>query len=407
MNHRMIGKIFLVRGAIGVVLFSCFVLVVASAVVSLDQRAEAAASQTRGAVPQFQWEATSAPQAPADTAMARERINVSGPGLTDASKPDATPVATATPAEMGTSRRNPLPLGVEVRDENWSIVLSEVTRGAEAAQVIAEPQREGYQYLIANVTVKNISHEPEAHYVDLVVDDVSVTGDKNILYSHSSYAESPNPLGGTLPPGGATKGQIVFEIPSDEKNLMFFVGKSPALGYTPDTGMVRFIAIDEGAKIAPDSALENIKRTDVGNRRANAAKIGETLVIKAWEFKIVEAVRGDEAAELLKKVAVNKPAPKGQEYVAVQVRARYLGSGKPDHAEYIGGSFLKVTGEKNVVYKEVPPVVVPGPDLVATLFAGGETEGWVVLSVSKGEKGLLVIFEPPGSSNTTRYIAIP
>ena len=175
-----------------------------------------------------------------------------------------------------------------------------------------------------------------------------------------------------------------------------------------DTSNAVFFAIDKGANIVPDPALKNIKPTNLGNRRDNPAKIGDTLVSGSWVFKIVEAIRGDKAAELAQKASIyNEPAPEGQEYVAVRVTARYLGSDQPDHAERAENFRLKITGEKNVIYKS-PLAVAPSPRLLgAELFAGGETDGWVILSVSKGEKGLLVIFESPGSSDDARYIAIP
>jgi hypothetical protein len=211
-------------------------------------------------------------------------------------------------------------------------------------------------------------------------------------------------LEGELFPNGATEGQIAFEIPSEEKNLMFIVGEMMSF----DTKAMRFMAIDKDARVIPAPSLKDIKPTDLGKRRDSPARIGDTLVAGAWEFKILEAVRGDKAAELAKKAnQFNKPAPEGQEYIAVRLKARYLGTGEPDRGENINGAYLKITGEKNVVY-ESPSIVPPEPALEATLFAGGETEGWRVLSVSKGEKGLLVIFEPllSLSRDAIRYIAI-
>lgn len=66
-----------------------------------------------------------------------------------------------------------------------------------------------------------------------------------------------------------------------------------------------------------------------------------------------------------------------------------------------------MTGDNSVVY-ESPSVVSPKPELDATLFAGGETEGWEVLSASMGEQGLKVIFQPllSFSSDGIRYISI-
>ena len=65
----------------------------------------------------------------------------------------------------------------------------------------------------------------------------------------------------------------------------------------------------------------------------------------------------------------NKPVPNGREYIGVKLKVRYLGNNDPDNTENISGSYLKITGEMNVVY-ESASVVPPVPSLEATLYAG-------------------------------------
>lgn len=325
-------------------------------------------------------------------------------------KPTQTPNPTATlkPIEPGTSRSNPLPLGTEFKGKDWSIIVSGVIRGKDAAQAIAkanqfnDPPRQGFEYLIANIQITNISDKQEAQSASFAV-DLRVTGDKNIVYSRVSVVP-PKSLDGELFPQGKAEGQEVFEIPSDEKNLMFIIGEMMSF----DTDAMKFLAVDKDAKIIPDSLLKDIKATDLGKQRNNPAKIGDTLIAGGWEFKVVEVVRGDKAAEMAKKAnQFNDPAPSDQEYIAINIKARFLGNGEPDRGENISGAYLKITGEKNVVYKSAS-VVPPDPALDATLFAGGETEGWEILSVNKDEKDLMVIFQPlfSFSKGDIRYILI-
>ncbi len=325
-------------------------------------------------------------------------------------EPTSAPEPTAAPvtAEAGLSRSNPLPLGTEFVGNNWSITVTGVTRGEEAAQIVAdanifnEPPREGYEYLIADISLTNISEDDEAKAAPHAI-DLRVTGDRNTLYPNASVAP-PKRLEGELFPGGTAEGQLVFEVPSDEGNLQFRVAEL----WSFDPEAARFIAIDEGASVAPDPALQDIKPTDVGRKRAAPARIGDTLVTDYWQFSILEAVRGDEAAQMVADASLlNEPAPDGQEYVVVKLAARYLGTGKPDFSETIDAYYLKITGEDNVVYDR-PWVVDPAPTLNATLYPGGETEGWVILTAGQGEKGLLLIFEPTFSfsSEDVRYIAL-
>jgi predicted small lipoprotein YifL len=332
------------------------------------------------------------------------------PTATPLPVPTSTPAPTATPkpAEAGTSRSNPLPLGTEFTGETWSIIVSDVIRGQDAVEAVKkanmfnDPPSQGFEYLIANVKIKNISKQQEAQSASFAV-DLRVTGDNNIVYGPASVVP-PKPFKGELFPDGVAEGQIAFEIPIEEKNLMFIVGEMMSF----DTEAMRFITIDPDAKIVPDPSLRNIKPTDIGKNRDNPAKIGDTLIAGSWEFNLVEAIRGDKAAELIKEAnKFNEPASEEQEYVLVKLKARYLGGDNPDRGENINGSFLDITGENNVIY-EKPSIVPPKPILNATLFAGGATEGWEALSISKDEKGLIVIFEPlfSFSNEEIRYISI-
>jgi len=332
------------------------------------------------------------------------------PTPTATRRPTATPAPTATPkpAELGLSRSNPLPLGSEIRGKTWSIIVTGVVRGGEAAKMVAQanmfndPPRDGYEYLIANIKLTNISNEEKAQSASFAV-DLRLTGDRNTAYS-PALVVAPKRLEGDLFPKGTTEGQEVFEVPIGEKNLEFIVQE--ALSF--DAEARRFIAIDEQAKVIPDPALRSVKPTDEGKTRARPAKLGDTLVAGPWEFSLQEVVRGERAAQMVKAAnQFNRPAPEGQEYVLVRLKARFLGTADPDEMGSIDGSYLKITGERNVIY-ESPMAVEPDPSLDADLFAGGETEGWVVLSAAKGEKGLLIIFKPlwSFSDSDTRYIAI-
>lgn len=229
-----------------------------------------------------------------------------------------------------------------------------------------------------------------------------VTGDHNVLYSSASVVE-PKPLEGEVFPGGKVEGQIAFEVPSDEQNLMFQVEESLAFDQPPV-----FVAIDEGARIVPDATLESIQPSEIGTRRDAPAKPGETLTTSAWEITLLEVVRGKDAAKLAQEAnQFNEAAPAGSEYIAVKLRVRAIGLDQPDVARQVDGSFLKITGEKSVVY-EKPSVVAPAPELDAHLFPGGVTEGWEILSVAAGEQKLTLIFKPllSFSDDATRFLAI-
>lgn len=318
------------------------------------------------------------------------------PAATASPQPTATvaPTATPEPAEPGTSRSAPLPLGTELRFESWAVTITGVSRGDEAAQAIAganqfnEAAPEGFEYLLAALTLTNISTEQEAKSVLFGV-DIRVTGDSNRLYSRASVVV-PQPLEGELFPEGSAEGQIAFLVPANEGNLIFFVAESLSF----DLDARRFVAIDEGAAVVPDPALAGVEPTEQGSTRAEPASLGATVVSEAWEVTVLEVLRGAEAAQRVAEAnQFNDVAPEGQEYLVVRISARYLGGDDPDAAASIDQNAFKVTGAANVIYDR-PSVVAPAPILDATLFPGGALEGWAVVQAPAGEAGLTLVFEP-------------
>lgn len=132
---------------------------------------------------------TTAPATDASTAPAAE----GAAAATATRQPTATvaPTATPEPVEPGTSRSAPLPLSTELRFKDWAVVITDVARGAAAAEAIAganqfnDPPPEGWQYLLATLRMTNISTEQEAQSVLFGI-DLRVTGDRNVLYSQAS-----------------------------------------------------------------------------------------------------------------------------------------------------------------------------------------------------------------------------
>lgn len=356
-----------------------------------------------GGAPATAPSAASATDAPAAAAATTAPAPTDAPQPTVAPEPTAIP--TAEPAEPGTSRSAPLKLGTELSFKEWAITITDVVRGKDAADALAkanqfnDPAPEGYEYLLTGVKVTNISTEQKPKDPAFGV-DIRLTGDRNILYGRSAGV-SPKPLEGELLPKGSAEGQLVFLAPSDEKNLMFRVGDL----VTIDDTEYRYVAVDEGAAIAPPSNLP--VASESGATRGAPAKLNEAVATDKYEVTVLEVVQGEDAA---KKIAeanqFNDPAPEGQAYIAVRVKVRAGGS-SPDSVVNIDSNWFKVSGEKSVVY-ERPTVVAPEPSLDISLYPGGEAEGWVVVSAPPDEKGLVLNIAPlfSFSDDDARYVAL-
>jgi hypothetical protein len=323
-------------------------------------------------------------------------------------EPEA-PTPTPAPAALppGATRQEPLPLASEVRLPTWAVTVTEVLRGDEAAQAIAaansfnEPPGEAMTYVLLTVQVQNIGTEQEAQSPSMGV-RVRLTGAANRLYDSASVVV-PEPLEGELFPGGAAVGQMAFEVPADETNLLALITERFSFDETQ-----RYVAIDTGAQMTPDPAAVAVSASDVGQRREMPAQPGESVTTSAWEVTLLETVRGAEAAERIAQAnQFNDPPEPGSEYVLVRLRARAVGDKSPDTPRSMDGAAVKITGERNVVY-EHPSVVEPEPALDGEVYVGGIVEGWVALSVTEGEQGLTLIFEPLFSldDDAVRFLAL-
>ena len=299
---------------------------------------------------------------------------------------------TPTPQAVGLRRSNPYPLSELVVAPNWDVQVLEVVRGEEAWKAIQsanqfnESAPEGMEYLLVKLHVKSTYTNSDEHSIGR--GDFKVTGDRLIKYFTASAVPPNPPLDGRLFTGGETEGWSAYLVAQGEGNLILVVDE--LLNF--DESHTRFIALDDGASISVATELADIKATDSGKERNSPAPNTEKIITEDWEISILEIIRGDEAWNKVKESnQFNDPPAEGLEYILVRVHVRYIGT--DDTAAQIDGSFFKSTGSASVLY-DAPFVVEPSPMLDATLYPGGEHEGWVTVQAAKGETGVVLVFEP-------------
>ena len=289
----------------------------------------------------------------------------------------ATTAPTATVAPIGMGRENPYPLDGIPSLPNWDVQVLEIVRGEaawtaiRAANMFNEPALEGMEYILLKLYAKSNYTDSDAHQIGSC--DFSVTGDLLILYTcFASWVVEPDPqFDAELFTGGETEGWAAYMIGKGEGNLMLVFDES----WSTESDAVRYIALDVGASISISPDLYDIAPTDLGISRSMPAPLGETVINQDWEISVLEVIRGEPAWSMaLAANQFNDPPLEGMEYIAVRVHARYIGTGEIS-ADIEGYSFSS-TGSAGVLYDN-PSVVEPEPSLSATLFPGGECEGWV------------------------------
>jgi len=304
------------------------------------------------------------------------------------------------------SRGNPFPSSEIVAAPNWDIQVLEIVRGDAAWQAIQaanqfnDPAPEGMEYLLVKIHVKCTYDDSDEHSIS--GSDFRVTGDRFIQYS-GAYAVEPDPqLDAQLFTDGETEGWAAFLAGQEEGNLILIFDE--LLSFDEDRR--RFIALDEGASVTIPSELSTIQPTDLGAERTNPAPFGETIITEDWKVSLLEIIRGEEAWTMAQEAnEFNDPPVEGMEYIAVRVYAQYIGT--KDSPAQIDGSYFKTTGSASVLY-DLPSVVDPEPAFDATLFPGGEVEGWVILQAAQEETDVIAVFEPlfSFSSANKRFLSL-
>ncbi|MEW6713296.1 MAG: hypothetical protein AB1403_25975, partial [Candidatus Riflebacteria bacterium] len=114
----------------------------------------------------------------------------------------------------------------------------------------------------------------------------------------------------------------------------------------------------------------------IGLSRNNPFPRTDLVSAPNWDVQVVEVKRGESAWQDIQAANMfNEVAPEGMEYLLVKIHAKSTYADSDEHS--ISGCDFDVTGDKLINYTcSMASVVEPDPQLDASLFSGGETEGW-------------------------------
>jgi hypothetical protein len=208
-------------------------------------------------------------------------------------------------------------------------------------------------------------------------------------------------LEAALTPGGEAEGWVPYLVGQGESNLILVVDE--IANFADDR--YRFIALDDGAALGVDPALASIAATGAGSDASSPAAQNETVVAEDWEITLLEVARGEDALATLQAVSTINAAPEaGLEYILVRARVRYIGT--EDVTESVDSFNFTVVDSAGTAY-DSPIVIGPDPQLEASLYPGGQIEGWFAVTAPQGQSVALMfspLFDLDGTN--TRYIAL-
>lgn len=139
----------------------------------------------------------------------------------------------------------------------------------------------------------------------------------------------------------------------------------------------------------------------IGMSRQNPFPYGELGSAPNWDIQVTEVLRGEPAWSLIQQAnPFNEPAPEGAEYVLVKVKALSTAADSEEHS--ISSWDFDLTGSNLVQYSSAS-VVLPDPVLEASLYSGGEAEGWLAFMVGQAEDNLILILDESANWEEDRY----
>ncbi len=302
-------------------------------------------------------------------------------------------------SDLGLTRTNPYPYGEPAFSEFWEIRVRESVRGSEAWEILEaenpnnEPPPEGWEYVLLRLWARSRIPNGEKRKLGLWM-----TGEMGVLRNKGG-AVTPTPRLLYEFSQEQIEGWVTFLVPADEGHRMLVFRE-----YETDN-RYRYVALEEGALILTDLALDDISVTSTGITPKQAAALGETVTTEEWEITVEEVVVGEKAWEILYETnSYNDPPKEGLKYVLVSVRARYIGIDEGP-VPILTIDFATLGSERQRY--EPPSVVEPEPAFSSvSLYPGGSYTGWVALQVNEGAEEPFLVVEPGYDDANRRYLRL-
>lgn len=266
----------------------------------------------------------------------------------------------------------------------------------EANQFNDAPPK-GTEYLLVKLRVTGTHDDTDEH--EIYPTDFQVTGDARLSYFSSGQVPPEPALDYKVRSGETVEGWASYFIQQDEGNLLLMFNHIDE----SDPANIRFIEIDEGARVETDAALATIQPNKLGTDKNEPASVGQTLITDDWQVTVLEFQRGEAVEARLGEREVYSPTPEPNiEFALVKVQVRYIGQEPSNRLDY--GSFHTISGGEEF---DTPYISGLNPDFDARFFPGGESVGWVPVR-ARANQTVTLVFEPwfDFSGENVRYIAL-
>ena len=329
------------------------------------------------------------------------------PTATPTPEPTATntPTVTPTPMPVGHSLTNPIPPGetVATRD-GLGITIVSATLDATSLVLNAnrfnDPPTEGNRFTILRVRVQNIEGSVN-NEINVGESDFRLVGSSATLFSpyEHSCGVIPDELSVNLFKGGAGEGNVCFQVPEAEYDMILFY--EPLFSFNGSDR--RWLQVADPDSIEPlrsvEVSLEPTPDQSPGHFRTNPIPPGETVTTRDGLGITIVSATLDATSLVLNANRFNDPPTEGNRFTILRVRVQNI-EGSVNNEINVGESDFRLVGSSATLFSpyEHSCGVIPD-ELSVKLFKGGAGEGNVCFQVPEAEYDIILFYEPLFSFN--------
>ncbi len=341
----------------------------------------------------------------------------------------------------GSSRHNPYAFGATAKDPEWEITVLQSLRGNEAWERIIragtpgiDRHIRGREFVLIEISAAYVGDEQG----EIGLRHFGITGASGVLWVPSRTGLGPDPIldvDETVPTGERIQRWLLLHVTQDERDLvlvfttqsitvrghgqmhasslaalpMGFGGRGAFGGGSGRVAMegAKYFALSTDTSVPLPPSWESRGVATTPSQPDNPIRSGRHGVVAQVEVRVLEVLRGMQAAELIRSVdRYYDPPSVGWEYVVLRVCVGFR-SATGDPIMVTSGIFglLDDGGE----ISDRPDVTTPWPWIDAVLYPGGVNQGWVALQAQVYNRQLTLVVRSPFDPDEKEriYLEIP
>ena len=297
-----------------------------------------------------------------------------------------------------------------VTGDGFALTIVSATFNATAAVMnrnrFNDPPADGNIFTIARVRVQNVGGDANTE-MNVSNYRFNLVGSSSVRFSQSEHGCGviPNELNLSLFLGGTGEGNVCFEIPKSETDLILFYQEPrswSSLGQTSRKWMMVANPASVEAVRVGDVSLEPSPGREIGYFRTNPIPPGMAVESgDGFAFTVVSATFNATAA-VMNRNRFNDPPADGNIFTIARVRVQNVG-GDANTEMNVSNYRFNLVGSSSVRFSQSEHGCGVIPDeLNLSLFLRGTGEGNVCFEIPQSETDLILIYEPRFSDAADR-----